>query len=277
LIEGKVVQIPDVLNDPDYALGDVIKKVGARTMLGVPLLREGSPVGVIVLTRRAVQPFSEKQIELVTTFADQAVIAIENVRLFDEVQARTRELSESLEQQTATSEVLGVISKSPGDLEPVFQASGDVAQPRGGEVERRLTVRKRAHDTGAPPDLAQDALERVVGANPPPMLLWEGVVGERLLDCHFHQLGGAAQAQATQLLDHSDGLLARCGDVLAGVDRLEHGRDLPHLGRGHVAENVAVPVHCSVSDSDSLSSSGLSEQFGTKFTSENWNCGAVIG
>src|SRR6516165_11270930 len=80
------------------------------------------------------------------------------------------------------------------------RGAGDVAQPRGGEVERRLTVRKRAHDAGAPPDLAQDALERVAGANPPPMLLWEGVVGERLLDRHFHQLGGAAQAKATQLL-----------------------------------------------------------------------------
>src|SRR5262245_18852198 len=122
LIEGKVVQIPDVLNDPDYALGDVIKKVGARTMLGVPLLREGSPVGVIVLTRRTVQPFSEKQIELVTTFADQAVIAIENVRLFDEVQARTRDLSEALEHQTATSEVLNVITRSPTDAQPVFDA-----------------------------------------------------------------------------------------------------------------------------------------------------------
>src|SRR5262245_43162372 len=102
--------------------------------------------------------------------------------------------------------------------------AGDVAQPRGGEVERGLTVRERAHDTRAPPDLAQDALERVVGANPPPVLLREGVVSECFVDRRFHQLGGAAQAQATQLLDHSVGLLACCREVLAGVDRLEHGR-----------------------------------------------------
>jgi GAF domain-containing protein len=122
LLHRKVVQVPDVLADPEYTYFDTQKKAGFRTFLGVPLLREGNPIGVIMLGRKTVAPFTEKQIDLVTTFADQAVIAIENVRLFDEVQARTRELSESLEQQTATSEVLHVISSSPGELKPVFDA-----------------------------------------------------------------------------------------------------------------------------------------------------------
>src|SRR5262245_26867331 len=122
LLEGRPVQIPDCEADPEYKAPDVLRAGGNRAMLGVPLLREGLPIGVLTLTRSTARPFTDKQIELATTFADQAVIAIENVRLFDEVQARTRELSESLEQQTATSEVLQVISSSPGELEPVFQA-----------------------------------------------------------------------------------------------------------------------------------------------------------
>ena len=121
LQERKVVQIEDVRLDAEFQLKELIVIGDYRTLLGVPLLREGVPVGVMVLVRCVVLPFTEKQIELLTTFADQAVIAIENVRLFEEVQARTRDLTESLEQQTATSEVLGAISSSLEELDPLFQ------------------------------------------------------------------------------------------------------------------------------------------------------------
>src|SRR5262249_25622540 len=121
-LEGRAIHISDVLADPEYQVTGYQQAFGYRTILGVPLLREGTTIGVFVLTRDEVNPFTDKQIELVTTFADQAVIAIENVRLFDEVQRRTQELSESLEQQTATSEVLRVISSSPTNIQPVFDA-----------------------------------------------------------------------------------------------------------------------------------------------------------
>jgi GAF domain-containing protein/DNA-binding response OmpR family regulator len=126
--EGHTVHIPDVLADPEYGWTESIKRGNFRTMLGVPLLREGTPIGVIAINRATVRPFSDKQIELVTTFADQAVIAIENVRLFDEVQARTREVQESLEYQMAISDVLGVISRSPSDIQPVLDTIADTAQ-----------------------------------------------------------------------------------------------------------------------------------------------------
>ena len=129
ILECKPVQIPDVLADPEFTFTEGVKIGGMRTMLGVPLLRDGVPTGVFVLARRAVRPFSDKQIELVQNFAAQAVIAIENTQLLNELRQRTADLSqrtadltESLEQQTATSEVLQVISSSPGDLEPVFSA-----------------------------------------------------------------------------------------------------------------------------------------------------------
>src|SRR5262245_51143762 len=97
MLEGKAVHVPDVLADPEYTLGDWAKRTGLRSTLGVPLVREGKPIAVMFLARRTVWPFTAKQIELATTFADQAVIAIENARLFEEVQARTRELAKTVE------------------------------------------------------------------------------------------------------------------------------------------------------------------------------------
>ena len=120
VLEGRAIHIPDVLADPEYRATRYQELAGYRSALSVPLLRDRTTIGTFSLTRDEVNPFTDKQIELVTTFADQAVIAIENTRLFEAEHQRTRELTESLEQQTATSEVLQVISSSPGDLQPVF-------------------------------------------------------------------------------------------------------------------------------------------------------------
>jgi GAF domain-containing protein len=112
-LEGKAVHIPDVLADPEYTARGYQKAFGYQTNLGVPLLREGTTIGVFSLTRDKVNPFTDKQIELATTFADQAVIAIENARLLNELQ-------QSLQQQTATADVLKVISRSAFDLQTVL-------------------------------------------------------------------------------------------------------------------------------------------------------------
>ena len=126
-LKGEVVHVLDVLADAEYGATSLRDAAGYRTVLGVPLLRAGTVIGVFALTRQEVSPFTEKQIELVTTFADQAVIAIENARLLNELRQRTNDLSEALEQQTATSEVLQIISSSPNDLEPVFASMLDNA------------------------------------------------------------------------------------------------------------------------------------------------------
>ena len=122
ILERGFVQIPDINADPDYVLGAQAMVGHYRSVVGVPILRDGVPIGAIAVARAQAGLLPDRQVELLKTFADQAVIAIENVRLFDEVQARTRDLSKSLEQQTATADVLKVISSSPGELEPVFNA-----------------------------------------------------------------------------------------------------------------------------------------------------------
>jgi two-component system NtrC family sensor kinase len=147
----QVARIDDAWNDPLYEKKRDAKIGGVRSMIGVPLLREAEPIGAIALARNRVEPFTDREIDLVTTFADQAVIAIENVRLFDEVQARTRDLSESLQQQTATADVLKIISRSAFDLKTVLDTlveaaarlceadQGTIARDRDGVFQRVAT------------------------------------------------------------------------------------------------------------------------------------------
>jgi len=145
LLEGKAVQVQDIQADPEYELNELVRIGDYRSMLGVPLLREGTTVGVFVLTRCKVKPFTNKEIDLVTTFADQAVIAIENVRLFDEVQARTEDLRESLQQQTATADVLKVISRSAFDLQTVLHTLVESAA-RLSDADKATITRQRGSE-----------------------------------------------------------------------------------------------------------------------------------
>ena len=137
VLEGKSVHVIDGQADPEPELANRSRSGNVRTILGVPLLRERAPIGVLLLQRSIVQPFTDKEIELAETYADQAVIAIENTRLFNETK-------EALERQTATSEVLKVISSSPGQLEPVFNAMLESATRNlRGQIRQFVSVREQ--------------------------------------------------------------------------------------------------------------------------------------
>jgi GAF domain-containing protein len=120
ILERRIVAVIDILDEPGYEHASAGLATGFRSVLAVPMLRDGAPISAITVTRRTPGQFSDQVVELLQTFAEQAVIAIENVRLFNELQEKNRALSESLEQQTATSEILRVISSSPTDIQPVF-------------------------------------------------------------------------------------------------------------------------------------------------------------
>ena len=166
----QVVQISDLKAEPGYVERDPffvggVELGGIRTLLAVPMLKENELVGVIAIYRQEVRPFAEKQIELVTNFAAQAVIAIENTRLLNELRQRTDDLSEALEQQTATSQVLQVISSSPGALQPVFEAMLEHATriceaAFGSMLLREGTMFRRVALHNAPQEYAQFSQEK---------------------------------------------------------------------------------------------------------------------
>ena len=221
-VELRTVHVPDVLKDPEYQALGAQQHGGFRAGLGVPMLRDGSLVGVFFLARNEPKPFEHDQIELVTTFADQAVIAIENVRLFKELEVRNRDLTETLEQQTATGEILRVISSSPTDVQPVFDT---IAGARRAAVRRAASpgssdVRRRATSTSSPiTDVTPEAgVDAVRSAYPDaPESAQRGAPGspERAPSCTFrtstripstthcgarHQAGGFRSVLAVPML-----------------------------------------------------------------------------
>ncbi len=214
--EKQPVQIPDLMADIAYQERDplrveTVELGGVRTWLGVPMLKEGQLVGAVVIYRREVRPFGDKQIALLSTFASQAVIAIENVRLFKELQSRNSELTESLEQQTATSEILRVISSSPTDLQPVMDAVAQNAARLCGATDAVIFR------------VDGDVLRIVAGFGTLPLgreaipLTRDSVTGRVVVDrqtIHLHNLGAAFEAEFPDTTFRSFGVRTALGTPL---------------------------------------------------------------
>ncbi|WP_299559174.1 GAF domain-containing protein [Enterovirga sp.] len=217
ILERGPIHVPDVDADPEFTFTEASRVGRFKSILCVPLLREGDPIGVLALSRPAAGPFTARQISLVTTFADQAVIAIENARLFDEVQARTAELSESLQQQTATADVLKVISRSAFNLDVVLTTLVESAA-RLCEAEKGVIFLRQGGHFGLCANVGFSAeFETFARANPFPF------------DRGSTTMRAAASGGAVQVVD-----------VLADESRSALAREYQRLGGYRT--NLGVPL-----------------------------------